>query len=85
MVSSICALLMRVVIEAEGGVRAAALEGSMTHSFTHMGNFLLHLFDFPLELRPSSCNLSLKAAIWALRLELGHEVAIWALGLGFGS
>ena len=48
MVSSICALLMRVVIEAEGGIRAAALEGSMTHSFTHMGNLLLLLLSPPL-------------------------------------
>ena len=56
----------------------------MTHSFTHIGNFILLLLDSPLGLRPSSCDLSLQAAIWALRLEFGHKVGIWALRLGFG-
>ena len=75
---------MKAVIEAEGGSRAAAQKGSMTHSFTRMGNFILLLLDSPLGLRPSSCDLSLQAAIWALRLEFGHKVGIWALRLGFG-
>ena len=48
MVSGTYALLMKVVIEAEGGSRAAALKGSMTHAFIHMGNFLL-LLDSPLS------------------------------------
>ena len=84
MVSGTCALLMKAVIEAEGRSRAAAPKGSMTHSFTRMGNFILLLLDSPVGLRPSSCDLSLQAAIWALRLEFGHKVGIWALRLGFG-
>ena len=71
-----CALLMKIVIKAEGGSRAAAQKGSMTHSFTRMGNFILLHLDSPLRLRPSSCHLSLQAAIWALRLELGNKVEI---------
>ena len=83
MVSGTCVLLKKVLIEAEGECRAAALKGSMTHSFTHMGNLLLLLLD-SLGLRTSSSDLSLQAAIWAFRLELGHEVGNWALWLGFG-
>ena len=68
MVSGTCALLMKAVIEAEGGSRAEAPKGSMTHSFTRIGNFILLLLDYLL----------------GLRLEFGHMVGIWALRLGFG-
>ena len=81
MVNGTCVLLMKTVIEAEGGSRAAAPKGSMTHSFPRMGNFILVLLDSPLRLRPSSCDSSLQDAIWALRLEFGHKVGIWALRL----
>ena len=74
MVSGTCALLMKAVIKAEGGSRAAAPKGSMTHSFTRIGNLILLLFDSLLGLRSSSCDLSLQAAIWALRLKFGHKV-----------
>ena len=82
MVSSACVLLKKVLIEAERECRAAALKGSMTHSFTHMGNLLL-LLSSPLGWRTSSSDLSLQAVIWALRLELGHVVGNWALWLRF--
>ena len=43
MVSGTRALLKKVVVEVEGGSRAAAPKGSMTYAFTHMEDFLLLL------------------------------------------
>ena len=37
------ALPKQVVLEVEGGSRAAAPKGSMTYTFMHVGNFLLLL------------------------------------------
>ena len=41
MVSGTRALPKYVVLDVEGGSRAAAPKGSMTYASTHMGNFLL--------------------------------------------
>ena len=56
MVSGTRALPKLVVLEIEGGSRAAAPKGSITYDFTHMGDFLLLL-------RPSVHPPILKAQI----------------------
>ena len=73
MVSGTRALPKLVVLEIEGGSRAAAPKGSMTYAFTHMGNFfllllLLLLLHPPLiKFQSQGPNLSLEAQIPALR------------------
>ena len=81
------------------GSRAAALKGSMTYAFTHIGNFILLLLPPSSRLRfwprlergPLSWDLGLLAEIWASTQEyvpwgwdLSVKAGIWALRLGLG-
>ena len=58
MVSDTRALLKYVMLEVEGGSRAAVPKGSMTYAFTHKGNFLLsiEIWDSRMKFGPSSCD-----------------------------
>ena len=54
------------MLEVGGGSRAAALMGSMTYAFTHMGNFLLLLLAIEIwvcrqRFRPEGWDLGLVA------------------------
>ena len=77
MVSGTRALLKKVVVEVEGGSRAAAPKGSMTYAFTHMEDFLPLLLRPPLlpASRPISQPPGLNPSI---------EADILAFGWGFG-
>ena len=73
---------------------AAAVKGSMTYAFTHIGDFLLlllhHILPSPLKSQSQGLNSSLEAKIPVSRLgfgpqawDLGLETEIWASRLGF--